>query len=521
MFPRADFATLGTADETLARIIQELPLQQLESNGIYRHYLRKPDFQRETNHWTPEQVASLIQCFVDGELIPAVILWRSSTHTFIIDGGHRMSALRAWVEDDYGDRNISKDYFGAELKADDIKAAKATRELVENTVGTWQTLKATLTNTNASDRERKRLKIASERGIEIQWLQGDPDKAEESFFKINSQGTPLDEIEEDLLKNRRIPIAVAARAIVRAGEGHKYWSGFDAENQASIKAYAKDLHETLFRPELVSPTRSLNLPIAGSSSVRAALQLLTKFLFLVDNPAVPKERDDRRKSAVISWSDYEKDFDGSTTVRVLKTAADLVNRVCGNSPNSLGLHPAIYFYGNTGKHVVPLFMGFVTLLKRKEEDNDRQFFRNFSTHRQKIEEALITYKPLIVMIQQKTADSRRIEICTNLFTAIINRISRNEMIDDGVLIADAGLTGKVLAASFRTNSSKFSKDTKSSIFLSSALISAVKCGICGGYIDNDKNSFTYDHIERAKEGGRGLATNGQLAHPYCNSGLKG
>ena len=61
MFPRADFATLATSDETLARIIQELPLQQLESNGIYRHSLRKADFQRGTNHWTPEQVASLIQ----------------------------------------------------------------------------------------------------------------------------------------------------------------------------------------------------------------------------------------------------------------------------------------------------------------------------------------------------------------------------------------------------------------------------------------------------------------------------
>src|SRR4051794_11511525 len=49
--------------------------------------LRKPGFQRETNHWTPVQVVSLIQCFVEGDLIPSVILWSSPTSVFVIDGG--------------------------------------------------------------------------------------------------------------------------------------------------------------------------------------------------------------------------------------------------------------------------------------------------------------------------------------------------------------------------------------------------------------------------------------------------
>ena len=33
---------------------------------------------------------------------------------FVIDGGHRLSALRSWVEDDYGDGHLSFKYFGSE-----------------------------------------------------------------------------------------------------------------------------------------------------------------------------------------------------------------------------------------------------------------------------------------------------------------------------------------------------------------------------------------------------------------------
>jgi hypothetical protein len=35
--------------------------------------LRKPDFQRETAAWSPEQVCNFLEAFIDGDLIPAVI----------------------------------------------------------------------------------------------------------------------------------------------------------------------------------------------------------------------------------------------------------------------------------------------------------------------------------------------------------------------------------------------------------------------------------------------------------------
>src|SRR3954468_9563853 len=114
MISRADFAQLND-DENSYETINGISIQDLSNSGLTGKILRKPDFQRETNHWTPEQVVSLLDCFVNGDLIPSVILWQSPTNIFVIDGGHRLSVLRAWIEDDYGDGPVSQAFFGYEI----------------------------------------------------------------------------------------------------------------------------------------------------------------------------------------------------------------------------------------------------------------------------------------------------------------------------------------------------------------------------------------------------------------------
>jgi Protein of unknown function DUF262 len=68
--------------------------------GLIYPMLRKPDFQRETSNWTPDQITDLVATFVNGNIIPAIILWQSGNRVFVIDGAHRLSALIAWVNDD-------------------------------------------------------------------------------------------------------------------------------------------------------------------------------------------------------------------------------------------------------------------------------------------------------------------------------------------------------------------------------------------------------------------------------------
>src|SRR3546814_119216 len=220
MITREDFAVKSSQSSPHYDKQDKISIRDFTADGLLGSLLRKPDFQRETNHWTPEQVVSLLECYVEGDLIPSVILWQSETATFVIDGGHRLSVLRAWIEDDYGDGHLSLSYFGIEISKEQKRVAQRTRQRVESRIGRWSTLQKKAKDTLADD-EKKRIHIISTRALPIQWVNGDVDKAEASFFKINTKGTPLDNIEELLLQNRHKPIAIAARAIIRAGKGDR------------------------------------------------------------------------------------------------------------------------------------------------------------------------------------------------------------------------------------------------------------------------------------------------------------
>jgi len=83
MILREDFA-LADEDASLFEKVQTISLRDFTEGGLMGPNLRKPDFQRETNHWTPEQIASLLECYVNGDLIPSVILWQSPARVKLV-----------------------------------------------------------------------------------------------------------------------------------------------------------------------------------------------------------------------------------------------------------------------------------------------------------------------------------------------------------------------------------------------------------------------------------------------------
>ena len=109
---REDFeiiSTVGSSQNT--RNKTTLSIEDLKYDSFFFSVLRKPIFQRETNEWEPKKVCAMIESFVKGELVPAIILWRNkSGYIFVIDGAHRLSSLSAWINDDYGDGAISYAY---------------------------------------------------------------------------------------------------------------------------------------------------------------------------------------------------------------------------------------------------------------------------------------------------------------------------------------------------------------------------------------------------------------------------
>lgn len=511
MIPRADFALDPEGGITSQERPQNIGIRDLQQGGLMRPVLRKPDFQRETNHWSPEQVVSLLECFVNGDLIPSVIVWKSPTFLFVIDGGHRLSVIRAWLEDDYGDGPISRNFFGDSISKEQKKAAERTRKIVAEKVGSWNHMKAMLENPKQEEKDMRRITSIVSRAIPVQWVEGNAEKAEESFFKINTQGTALDDIEELLLRNRRKPIAIASRAVIRAGMGHRYWSKFEKPTCDEIELLAKQIHNTLFQPEVEAPIKTLDLPLGGSTGVRAALQVLIDFTLAANRdqngiPKHPKEQAD--------------DETGEGTKEALSHALKLASRISGNENGSLGLHPAIYFYGPTGRHLSPMFLGVSVLLSRKLINNDKEFFERFTKVRSQLESTLVDHKDLIATVIQKSISKYRVTAYAGLIDKLVARLNSDiSRVSDADLVNLAGLTGKILTGGEGPVGARFSDDTKSAVFIKNALKTALKCPICGGYLDPQK-SISYDHkIERAA-GGLGSDDNCQLTHPYCNQVVK-
>ncbi|MFN8577142.1 MAG: DUF262 domain-containing protein [Candidatus Sericytochromatia bacterium] len=180
LIKREDFGVYSNEDNF--ENFNTISLRDFTKGALVGPNIRKPDFQRETNHWTPIQVLSLLESFVSGDLVPSVILWKSPTFLFVIDGGHRLSVLRAWVEDDYGDGALSYEYFGRDISPEQKNIANKTRKMINDSIGSYKQLELKNEKPDLPLEERRKISKIISRGLQVQWVNGDAGKAEQSFF---------------------------------------------------------------------------------------------------------------------------------------------------------------------------------------------------------------------------------------------------------------------------------------------------------------------------------------------------
>ncbi len=409
------------------------------------------------------------------------------------------------MEDDYGDGAISAAFYGGDLSDQQKRAAKRTRALIEQKVGRYSDLKK-LVDAKGPELSVRRAITAVTRGLTLQWIQSDAAVAETSFYKINSQGTPLDDTERMLIENRRKPIAIGARAIHRAATGHKYWSAFESEKtKSNIARLAKELHQLLFQPEADDPITTLEVPLGGPISPVDALAVLIEFLTIAGN----------RSSTLKYINQYSDDVSGDETALILSRAIEVARWLVGNSHGSLGLHRAVYFYNEKGKHSRFLFLGMVSLIADKVRDNDNEFFKKFTRGRERIEEFLITNKSLIGIALQNMGKGQRVAKMKELFTYLIDESQTMVPTAEG-MIAHLGMQGRILDVRMVQKSPNISDDTKSAVMVRTHLKAAIKCPICRGLLDPGK-SVSYDHTKPRRESGTGDRDNVEPTHPYCNN----
>jgi Protein of unknown function DUF262/HNH endonuclease len=501
---REDFKILSTPIQYST--VQTIQIRDLEPGSFFYQVLRKPDFQRETADWSSEWIHEFVQSFLNGDLIPGIILWNSGSNIFVIDGAHRLSALMAWVQNDYGDGPVSRPFFDQRIPPEQLASADETRRLINKNIQDYAAHKYVIQHPDNAEAELlDRARRLAALAIQVQWVIGNADKAEDSFYKINQKAVVIDPTELRLIKAREKPNALAARAIVHAGTGHKYWSAFDISTQEQIQNIAKEINDILFTPSLQTPIKTLDLPIAGRGYSPQTLQLVFDLVNTINN--------------VKSDSVLSIDQNGSETLKFLKSTRKTIYRISGNHPSSLGLHPAIYFYSANGRYQPTAFLAIVELIKDFEE---RNFYKTFTDHRQQFEDFILRYKDFANQVATvRGSGTKGMKILQEIYQATLNSLiqgkNENEILE--TLLHDKRFPFLKLD---ETKVNDFRKDfdtnIKSATFLRDAIKSAAKCNICHSLIH--VNSISIDHIERKRDGGLGTLDNAQLTHPYCNSTYK-
>ncbi|MEH7578717.1 HNH endonuclease [Priestia megaterium] len=508
LIPREDFEINENTLMGTSRNKTTLSIEDLKYDSFFFSALRKPEFQRETNEWDSEKVCSLIESFLNGELVPAIILWKNqSGFIFVIDGAHRLSSLGAWINDDYGDGEISRKYYDKFIPEEQRKIAEETRKVVNEKIGSFNEI----FNARRSDNKinEDKLRIANNLGslaLQVQWVEGDSSTAEDSFLKINQSATKISNAELELIKSRNQAHAIAARAIIRAGKGHKYWSNFEDSEQERIQELSNSIHTLLFGNRTVNIDNINDLPIGGSFSGNFTLDLVTQTVKICNDIGVKKEENEHGT--------------GAQVIKYLKRTLNILERIHSKKPGSLGLHPFIYFYSDIGKHKIGSYYGILELFKLLEQEKG---FDKFTSVRGLFEDTIKEYSFLVQQIIRKSRQSKRgYKEVANYYYTIIKIIAKGNFSSPYEIVKELKKKDnfKYLQIDIIDNEENgmkqnFSRGKKQIIKVNALVKGLARCPICDGYLSTFSSSV--DHIKRKRDGGTGSISNGQLTHLYCNT----
>lgn len=495
--PNPGSSTIGTSD---------IPVSELVAGKLHYGLLRKPDFQRETDDWDIDNVVTLIKSFRDGDLIPALIMWRANEgYSFVIDGAHRLSALIAWVNDDYGDRAISQSFYGYKITDRQKEVADECRKKIAAEVGTYLDLSKALNDSNPTP---ERIKWASNisAALKTQWVVGDAANAEKSFIAINQRQVQIDDTERYMISARRKPNVIAARALIRCATGHEYWAKFNVPNKEEILAKAQSIHDILFQPESADMRQTIEMPIAGKAYSADSLRLTLDLINYANDIRSTRQADE-----------LVNDEDGTKTVRFLAKTFGVVKYLSGDNPSSLGLHPSVYFWGPTGKHHPSAFLAVISLLQYLLA-NDKLI--DFCKQRARFEEFLVKRGSMTKYILGAYGGWRKSAPAVFDMYRIILDGCMAGLSDEKV---ESELTGRfnnlgTLLASQPSAGQAIKKETRIAARRAARLTAALRCKICHARLPS--SSVSDDHILRIEDGGTSTEENLQLTHKYCNHGFK-
>lgn len=508
--------------------------------------LRKPDFQRATCAWDPEACVTFLSSVIRRRIIPSIILWRSSENgmVYVLDGAHRLSVLRAWMIDDWGDK--AGDFYKENENLEEIlAAARATRARVKEEIGLFSDFEAAHAEWNkiayrgGAPRQLMQARqadmamfyfdmVSSSRTLHAQWEDGDYEAAEESFLAINRQGERLDDVEQLLIEHRNGSLSRIIMSIASAGASGHYWPELPEDLQevseevktslASFNSRCAALHTLLFVPPFDSKILDINVPfVVAPGHFRPHQHLIELLPLLTEGTAIGVERlphllaKDRTAEAqeIILNAD-----------QLLARVEGKLGHLCGSNADSLSLSlvPLIYWYNRKASFVRGLFYGWCHWLLSGDDTDVQERKVALSAVRGELENVLIAYKDDLALIQHQGGAGMKslgqvAAVLQNLVQSLLLKTHSSAASSDEEI---REIFGAKSASRSKTSGGRlFSKGTRIEINVRELLNSAIRCEICGGVVDL-KQGLQYDHRHEFAAGGRSIAENGRPTHPFCN-----
>lgn len=518
-------------------------------------FLRKPDFQRATWAWTPEDCVSLLDSIVNDQVIPSIIMWTSpeSNLDFVLDGGHRISVVLAWLRDDWGDKKLPE-LIEEEQERAIRKAAAKVRQLVREKIGNINNYREAEEEFDRIVNEGKAPKLVLppkvferahfyrnlQRGnisFPILWVTGDYEKAEQSFLKINKTGRKLSDWETKLIENRNSSFARAVMSIANIDSAKYYWPLEPPEvpnrnqlagNIMDIVNGIKKLHDILFQPPYDSPAKSRKLeqPLLIAPSIEMKPFYLAELLTIMEGGKGQEAETEKLLKKDKTASPQTIIVNGK---RLVDETLDTFDHLVGPSPKSLALIPLLYFYSDSGRHVRSLLYGLIYWLFSGGNEGDiltRK--RLFSAHRAAFEQMLLTDKENVIRrIGRNIGSGPEVTYPTaRFYQGLLELLVRhNDDIrssafdkDYRELVARLKIPEKLSSTSqvSEGKSRIFTEKQKSTVILRNLFSTAARCGICEGILD-PRGGLQHDHVLRWSEGGLTTVENDRLTHPFCNN----
>jgi hypothetical protein len=533
-----------------------LTIPDLYGNKSKARLLKKPDFQRATWAWSPEECVELLESVLSERVVPSVIMWLSPDNfQYVLDGGHRISVLLAWIKDDWGDKLSEDAYRDATVQDNIRKAAQRVRELLrQKQIGLFeeyitaeqmyvdsaekgQIPEQAMDSTSLNYAKLVRRWAAVNIGFPILWVSGDYEKAEESFLKINKTGRSLSDWETKLVENRSSSFARAVMSIAQISDVEHCWPVHETEvaNDPMLKSKAdqilqkvEELHKLLFEPPYKRPVTDLKQPLMATPYTRPEMKpwYLAELLTITEGKKgqkpetealIRKDRGDTVSHIIVNG------------LRLIDDAIDVIGNIYGPSPRSLGLMPLVYFYNKQGDYIRSLLYGMIYWLNHGSETRDvmnRKLL--FTVHRRTFEEVLIQNKEFIISrIARRIGSGPEVTYPTaryyhGLLTLLIKH---NDQIDSPEfqsahkqLIATLGKPGltDIEQEEIVSQSRTFRDAMRSEVQVKDLLGMFKTCEICGGRYY--PGLFTQvDHKTLHSKGGKTAVSNARITHPFCNN----